>query len=91
MTDEEFERELAVLLNSVSLEKRKRLEALQWKCDQIKRKHGDNHVGSAVELSKLMLDSLVQLTDVLENGKVEDKDITSKVIKFSPKKDDNNE
>lgn len=44
---------------------RKRLEGLQWQCDRIIERYGDNHVGAAVELSKLMMESLSKLHSIL--------------------------
>lgn len=70
-TVEELEKELADYVASLPEDVRKRMEAIQWRCDQVRAKYGDNHVGCMVELSKMMMQSVGELNDALNNAATE--------------------
>lgn len=59
--------ELKTLFESVSPERRKRLEAMQWKVDMIKN-NAPNKYSAMIEIYKLMLEKVGDLGDVL-NGR----------------------
>lgn len=72
MTDVELdalmESELKQLLESVDPERRKRLEALQWKID-IKKKNAPNRFAAMIEVYKMMMASVTELDELLHGRK----------------------
>jgi phage gp29-like protein len=68
MTDAELDAlmqsELTQLLESVSPERRKRLEALQWRID-IKKNNAPNKFAAMIEIHKMMMASVTELDDLL--------------------------
>jgi hypothetical protein len=63
-----MESELKELLESVSPERRKRLEALQWKID-IKKKNAPNKFAAMIEIYNLMMASVTELDELLNSRK----------------------
>lgn len=66
--DDLLKAELEKIFEQASPERRKRLEALQWKID-IKKKNAPNKVAGMLEVYKLMLESLEELNSVLHGVK----------------------
>lgn len=72
--------ELKELYESTTPERRKRLEALQWKID-IKKANAPNKLAATVEIYKLMLDSVYDLNEALHGRKNEKVEGTVHVLK----------
>lgn len=65
-----FAREFRELLDSVSPERRERLERLQWKIE-IRLNNQPNQIAKMVEIQKMMYEALGELRDAL-NGQVKE-------------------
>jgi hypothetical protein len=63
MTEKEILNEIDALIDSAPEEYQEKLKQIQWKCDAIRQKHGDNHLAALVEIQQLMWSKTSELTD----------------------------
>lgn len=89
MDEKTFRAEIRQIIDGAKPEHRQRLRGLQAKCDMIRRAYGTNHLGCAIEMSKLMKKSLIELNDAL-HGRIYELDSSkeAKVLPFTAKDKD---
>lgn len=67
LSEKAFREAIDKLIEDAPPSRKARLRGLQSKCDMIRRAYGTNHLGAAIEMSKMMMGSLYDLNEALHD------------------------